>query len=69
MMPMNCINEKTYARTLDYLVEKYYPSFKSWREMSTGWGPQWKLNFCSVVQKLNIDRSIEFKDLNSLKVF
>jgi len=69
MMPINCLNEKTYARALDYLVEKYYPQFKDWREMSTGWGPQWKLNFCSVIQKLNIDKSIEFKDLDSFKVF
>lgn len=69
MMPMNCINEKTYARSLDYLVEKYYPRFKGWREMSTSWGPQWKLNFCSVVQKLNIDKTIAFKDLDALKVF
>lgn len=69
MMPINCLNENTYARALDYLVEKYYPTFKGWREMSTGWGPQWKLSFCSVVQKLNIDKSIEFKDLDSFKVF
>lgn len=69
MMPMNCLNENTYARSLDYFVEKYYPSYKGWREMSMKWGPQWKLNFCSVVQKLNIDKSIEFKDLDSLKVF
>jgi hypothetical protein len=69
MMPINCLNESTFARTLDYWIERWAPQYKGWREMSTGWGPQWKLNFCSVIQKLNIDKSIQFKDLDSLKVF
>jgi hypothetical protein len=69
MMPVNCLNESLFARTVDYWVEKWAPQYKGWREMSTGWGPQWKLNFCSVIQKLNIDKSIEFKDLDSFKVF
>lgn len=69
MMPVNCLNESLFARTVDYWVEKYAPQYKGWREMSTGWGPQWKLNFCSVIQKLNIDKSMEFKELDSFKVF
>jgi hypothetical protein len=68
-MPTNCIEDNTFVRAIDYWVEKSAPQYKSWRDMSVGWGPQWKLNFCSVIQKLNIDKTIEFKDLEKLKVF
>lgn len=69
MMPINCIDDSAFVRTIDYWVEKFAPQYKNWREMSTSWGPQWKLNFCSVIQKLNIDKTIEFKDLDKLQVF
>ena len=68
-MPTNCIEDNSFTRAVDYWVEKWAPQYKSWRDMSVGWGPQWKLNFCSVIQKLNIDKTIEFKDLEKLKVF
>jgi hypothetical protein len=64
-----CVEDTSFARSIDWIVEKYIPSFKSWRDMSARWPPQYKLTFCSVIQKLNIDKSIEFKNLDSLKVF
>jgi len=64
-----CIEDTSFARSTDWLVDKYIPAFKSWRDQSSAWSPQYKLTFCSVVKKLNIDRSIQFKDLESLKVF
>lgn len=68
-MPTNCIEDNSFVRAIDYWVEKYSPQYKTWRDMSIGWGPQWKLNFCSVIQKLNMDKTIAFKDLDTLKVF
>lgn len=69
MMPIGCIPENTYARTIDYWTTTYAQYNKGWKEKSTSWPGHWKLNFCSVIQKLNIDKSIDFKDLDSLKVF
>jgi hypothetical protein len=70
MMPLNCINDNTFIRTIEYWIEKNgLTQYKNWREDSIKWNPQWKLQFCSVIQKLNIDKSIEFKNLDSLKVF
>jgi hypothetical protein len=69
LVPLTCIDDSSFARTVDYYVKKYAPYFTNWKEQSIAWGPQWKLNFCSVVQKLNINKSMQFKDLESYKVF
>lgn len=69
LVPLSCIDDSSFVRTADYYVKKFAPNFMNWKEQSIGWGPQWKLNFCSVIQKLNINKTMEFKDLESYKVF
>jgi hypothetical protein len=69
MMPIGCLTDSSYARTVDYWTEKFQTNHKGWKETSSSWPPYYKLNFCSVVQKLNIDKSIDFKALDSLKMF
>ena len=69
LVPLSCIDDSSFVRTLDYWVTKFAPNYKNWKEQSIGWGPQWKLNFCSVIQKVNIDKTMAFKELESYKVF
>ena len=68
--PISCIDDSTFIRTIDYWVDKYsMTGFKNWKEQSISWGAYWKLNFCSVVQKVGIDKTMKLADLESYKVF
>lgn len=69
LVPTSCLDDSSFSRTVDYWVTRYAPNMRNWKEQSTSWGPQWKLNFCSVIQKLNLDKTIKFGDLDTLKVF
>ena len=44
-------------------------SVDQWKTSSKDWDPIQKLNFCSVVQKYSIDKTIGFNDLPKLSVF
>ena len=69
LVPLSCIDDNSFVRAVDYWVKKYSPQFSNWKEQCIAWGPQWKLNFCSVVQKVNLDKTMKFADLESYKVF
>ena len=69
LVPTNCIEDKSFGRTIDFYVKRYYPSFTNWREQSVAWGAQWKLNFCSAVQKVSLDKTMTMSELESYKVF
>jgi len=69
LVPLSCIDDSSFVRTIDYWVKKYAPQYSNWREQCVAWGPQWKLNFCSVVQKVNLDKTMKFGELESYKVF
>ena len=69
LVPLTCIDDSSFVRSIDYWVKKFAPNFMNWKEQAIGWGPQWKLNFCSVIQKVSIDKTLAFKDLESYKVF
>jgi hypothetical protein len=69
LVPLSCIDDNSFVRAIDYWVKKYSPQFSNWREQCIAWGPQWKLNFCSVVQKVNLDKTMKFGELESYKVF
>jgi len=69
LVPLSCIDDSSFVRTVDYWAKKYAPNLINWKEQCIGWGPQWKLNFCSVVQKVNLDKTMKFADLESYKVF
>ena len=65
----NCIDNKSFAKSIDYLFKKYIPGFTAWKDDSAKWPPQYKLSFCSVMQKMNLDKSIQFDDLKTISVF
>ena len=65
----NCLEQTTFARSIDYLFKKHMPGFTAWKDDSAKWPPQYKLSFCSVMQKMNIDKSIKFDDLKTISVF
>jgi hypothetical protein len=69
LVPLSCIDDNSFVRAVDYWVKKYAPQYSNWKEQSIAWGPQWKLNFCSVVQKVNLDKTMKFGELESYKVF
>jgi hypothetical protein len=69
LVPLSCIEDSTFVRVVDFWVKRYAPQYSNWKEQSVAWGPQWKLNFCSVVQKVNLDKTMKFGDLESYKVF
>jgi len=69
LVPTNCIDDKSFIRTVDYYVKRYYPSFMNWKEQSVSWGAQWKLNFCSAVQKVSLDKTMSMSELESYKLF
>jgi hypothetical protein len=65
----NCVEQTSFARSMDYIIDKYFPHAKQWKDNSYSWPPQYKLTFCSVMQKLNFDKTIEFDDLKKVSVF
>jgi len=69
LTPLSCIDDASFTRTIDYWANKYAPQLKNWREQSVGWGPMWKMNFCSAVQKVTVDKSMSLSELESYKVF
>jgi hypothetical protein len=69
LVPLSCIDDNTFVRVVDYWVKRFAPQYSNWREQCVAWGPQWKLNFCSVVQKVNLDKTMKFGELESYKVF
>jgi hypothetical protein len=69
LIPLTCLDDSSFVRSIDYWVKQSAPNYRNWKEQAIGWGPQWKLNFCSVIQKVSIDKTLSFKDLESYKVF
>jgi hypothetical protein len=65
----NCVEQTSFARSIDYLINKHFPQAKQWKDNSHNWPPQYKLTFCNVMQKLNFDKTIQFDDLKKISVF
>jgi len=69
LTPLSCIDDSSFERSIDYWANKNAPHLKNWREQSTSWGAIWKMNFCSSVQKVTVDKSMSLSSLESHKVF
>ena len=69
LTPLACLDDVAFIRAADHWAKIYPPYMKNWREQSNNWGAQWKMNFCSVVQKVTVDKSLSFNDLEAYKVF
>jgi hypothetical protein len=69
LTPISCLDDAAFIRAADYWAKVYPPYMKNWKEQSINWGAQWKMNFCSVVQKVTIDKSMSMRDLESYQVF
>jgi hypothetical protein len=44
-------------------------SLDKWKSDSATWSPEYKLNFCSIVQKYKFDKTLAFADLPTAPVF
>jgi len=69
LTPSSCITNDSFIRIVDYWVAKFNPTFTNWKTDSTGWGSSWKMNFCSAVQRVNMDRNLSMAELEKLKIF
>jgi hypothetical protein len=66
--PVSCIHDKSYLNSMK-LFFKDPQEFSSWKDGTNNWPAQTKLGFCSVVQKLNIDKTIQLSDVASVQLF
>lgn len=69
LTPLTCLDDYAFARIIDYWAGNYAPQYKNWKEQSVAWGANWKMNFCSVVQKVTVDKSMNMRELEGYKVF
>ena len=69
LTPLSCIDDSSFARAIDYWAKKYDPRFINWREQCVGWGAMWKMNFCSAVQKVTVNKSMNLSQLESYAIF
>lgn len=69
LTPMSCLDDYAFVRTADYWAKTYAPQYINWKDQAHNWGPQWKMHFCSVVQKVTVDKSLSYNDLNTYRVF
>jgi len=69
LTPIACLDDASFIRAADHWAKVYPPYMKNWKEQSVNWGAQWKMNFCSAVQKVTIDKSMSMRDLESYQVF
>ena len=69
LTPLACYDDAAFIRTVDYWAKTYAPQYINWRDQVHNWGPQWKMHFCSVVQKVTVEKSLSYNDLNTYRVF
>lgn len=69
LTPLACLDDAAFVRTADYWSNNFPPFMKNWKDQVHNWGPQWKMHFCSVVQKVTVDKSLSYNDLNTYKLF
>lgn len=66
--PVSCIEDKSFLNSMK-LYFKDPQQFSSWKDTANSWPPQSKMQFCSVVQKLNIDKTIQLSDVAGIQLF
>lgn len=69
LTPLSCIDDAGFIRTADYWAKNFPPYMKNWKEQSVNWGAQWKMHFCSVVQKVTVNKSMNMTELESAQIF
>jgi len=69
LTPISCLDDYAFARVVDYWAKKHAPQYINWKEQAVSWGAQWKMNFCSVVQKVTVNKSMNMTELEAYKVF
>jgi hypothetical protein len=71
-VPHNCMEESSIHRYYKYLKE-LFPPFSPFIDRvftnSVAWDPVYKINFCPVMEKYVIDKTIAFADLPKVAVF
>jgi len=67
-MPISCTDNKSWLNSIKFHF-KDPQQFSDLKDRANSWPPQSKMQFCSVVQKLNIDKTIQLSDVASLQLF
>lgn len=71
-VPHNCMEGSSINRYYKYLKElfpQYAPFIDNIFENSVKWDPVYKINFCPIMEKYVIDKTIGFTDLPKVAVF
>jgi hypothetical protein len=66
-----CYTESSFIRFIKEIYQYYNIdySINEWKASSDRWNPYSKLQFCSVVEKHLINKTVSWKDLETVKVF
>lgn len=67
--PVSCIHDKSYLNSMKLYFKDDPQQFSHIKDVANKWSVQTKLSFCSIAQKLNIDKTIQLNDVESLQLF
>ena len=67
--PITCVNDKSLLNSMKFYFKDYPEEFSKWKRDANAWPIQSKMQLCSIVQKLNIDRTIQLSEVEKIQLF